>query len=118
MVRKESNADVERIVEELLADMKPSDREKRINFERRVATVLRGVLKKRLNVKFLKSRWFKDHIRDRFHECKVTLEFLFSQKIDLRKFHNANMYLRKLIVTIQIQIQHFKVIQMIQLMIL
>ena len=93
MERQARKKEVEANLKELLGQLRPTDSEKNIQFERRVATALRGVLKKRLRVNFLKARWLKDAIKERFQKCKVTLEFYFSQKIDLNKYQNVNMHL-------------------------
>ena len=59
------------IVQDLLHYMQPTDTELRIIFQRYVGAALRNLLKKRLNSEFVKLRWFKDVVNNRFQKCEV-----------------------------------------------
>ncbi len=73
MQRRALKAEVCAFRQARLVGTKPSNGEGLNQFERRVVKALRDVLKSRLHMNFLKSRWLKDEIRNRFHKSKVTL---------------------------------------------
>ena len=99
-MRKARKKEVQLIVQDILGKKKPSDRAKLIQFERCVAQALRSILKQRLNTKFLKSRWFKDAVRDRFQKCKVKKIRAKYEVFHLRNYRNTVMHFWKQNVTI------------------
>ena len=79
MTRTARKAEVEEKLHNLLGELTPRDNEKKIDFQRRVVSALRNEFKNRLNVKFLKARWFKNAIQDRFQKSKVKFKMRFDK---------------------------------------
>ena len=81
MTRIARKAEVEGKLQDLLGELRPTQSEKKLQFERRVSLALRIELKGRLNVEFLKARWFKNAIQDRFQKSKVKCKMRFDKLI-------------------------------------
>ena len=73
MPRKRSarKKEVETCLEKILGELRPTAREKKIHFEKRVQNALRKMLQGRLNTKYFKSSWLQNRVEDCFQKHKV-----------------------------------------------